>query len=263
MKLQDKVVVVTGAARGIGAALSRHIAETGAAAVVVSDLRLKEAQDVADQIGGLAVACDVALEDDIQQLVDTTLQKFGRIDVFVSNAGITVKGGLKTGNDDWYKMWNVNVMSRLYAARAVIPHMLERGSGYLVHTASAAGLLTEIGSASYTVTKHADVAMAEWLAVRYGRQGINVSCICPLGVETDMIDDTDPIHRYLHLHSMSADQAAESIVNGIRAEEFLILPHPEVAEFFAMKSDDYDRWLRGMQRLREKLTAPTSSHRAA
>ena len=263
MELQDKVVVITGAGRGIGAALARHIGETDTAAVVVSDLYLKEAKTVADQIGGLAIACDVACEADVQQLVSSAKNEYGRIDVFVSNAGITVKGGLDTSNQDWQKMWDVNVMSRLYAARAVIPHMLERGSGYLVQTASAAGLLTEIGSASYSVTKHADVAMAEWLSVRYGRQGIKVSCVCPMGVETDMIDDTDPVHHFLQLHSITADQAAVSIVNGIRAENFLILPHPEVAEFFTMKTDDYDRWLRGMQRLRQKLTGPKMRRTAA
>jgi len=254
MELREKIVVVTGAAQGIGASLCRQVAEQGAAGIVVADLDLPRAQQVAAEFDGLAVHCDVSHDDDVNRLVSRSLEKFGRIDVFVSNAGITVKGGLETPLDDWQRMWDVNVMSRLHAARSIIPHMLERGSGYLVHTASAAGVLTEIGSASYSVTKHADVALAEWLSVCYGRQGINVSCVCPLGVETDMIDDTDPIHRYLHLHAISADDAAMAIVEGIRAEEFLILPHREVAEFFALKTDDYDRWIRGMQRLRQKLT---------
>ena len=263
MELLNKVAVITGAGRGIGAALARHIAETGAAAVVVSDLHLKEAQTVANQIGGMAVACDVACEEDVQQLVSSAINEYGRIDILISNAGITVKGGLATSNQDWQKMWDVNVMSRLYAARAVIPHMLEQGAGYLVQTASAAGLLTEIGSASYSVTKHADVALAEWLSACYGRQGIKVSCICPMAVETDMIDVTDPVHRYLQLHSITADQAAAAIVTGIRDENFLILTHPEVAEFLAMKTGDYDRWLRGMQRLRQKLTRQKTQRSAA
>ena len=254
MDLQDKVVVVTGGAQGIGASLCRQLAEQGAAKLIVADLDLVKAQQVAAEINGLAVRCDVAIEGDVNNLVSRTLAECGRIDVFVSNAGITVKGGLETPLDAWQTMWNVNVMSRLHAARAVVPHMLERGSGYLVHTASAAGVLTEIGSASYSVTKHADVALAEWLSVCYGRQGINVSCVCPLGVETDMIDNTDPIHQYLRLHSISAEEAADAIIAGIQSEEFLILPHPEVAEFFALKTDDYDRWIRGMQRLRQKLT---------
>jgi len=254
MDLQDKVVVVTGAGRGIGAAFCHRLAGMSPAGIVVSDLDAEAAKQVASECGGIAVTCDVGVESEVQNLVTQALESYGRIDILVSNAGITFKGGLETSNDEWQSMWDVNVMSRLYAARAVVPHMLERGSGYLVHTASAAGILTEIGSASYSVTKHADVAMAEWLSVRYGREGINVSCVCPLGVDTDMIDDTDPIHRYLHLHSISADEAADSIISGIQAEEFLILPHPEVAEYFSMKADNYDRFIRGMQRLRQKLT---------
>ena len=254
MELADKVVVVTGGANGIGAAMCRRFAEQGARKVVVSDIDEDAAQAVADEINGLAISCNVSDERQVQQLVATTLEACGRVDVFCSNAGITVKGGLENSNDDWTRMWDVNVMSRLYAARAVVPHMLERGSGYLVHTASAAGVLTEIGSASYSVTKHADVAMAEWLSVCYGRQGIDVSCVCPLGVKTDFLDDDDPIHRYLHLHAITPEDVAESIVEGMREKRFLILPHPEVAEFFSMKTDDYDRWIRGMQRMRQKLT---------
>ena len=203
---------------------------------------------------GLAVACDVAVESEVQQLVASTLESCGRIDIFCSNAGITVKGGVETTNSDWQRMWDVNVMSRIYAARAVIPSMLQQKSGYFVQTASAAGLLTEIGSASYSVTKHADLALSEWLSVCYGRQGIRVSCVCPLGVETDMLDDGDPIHRYLHLHAITAESAAAAILKGIEAEEFLILPHPEVLDFYRLKGENYDRWLRGMQRLRQKLT---------
>ncbi|MEZ6042305.1 MAG: SDR family oxidoreductase [Planctomycetaceae bacterium] len=190
----------------------------------------------------------------MQSLVRQAIEKFGRIDIFCSNAGITARDGLECSNKDWQRLWDVNVMSRMYAARAVVPHMLESGGGYLLHTASAAALLTEIGSAGYSVTKHADLAMAEWLSVCYGRQGIRVSCICPLGVYTDMLDDSDPIHRYLHLHALTADQVADSVVEGIRKEEFLILPQPEVAEFFQLKAEDRDRWIRGMQRLRQKLT---------
>lgn len=254
MDVRDKVVVVTGGGRGIGAALCRRCAAEGARAVVVSDRHQGAAALVAHEIGGDSNRCDVGREEDVQRLVQDTLEHWGRIDIFCSNAGITVKGGLDCTNRDWQRMWDVNVMSRLFAARAVVPAMLQQGSGCLVHTASAAGLLTEIGSAAYSVTKHADVAMAEWLSVCYGRQGISVSCVCPLGVETDMLDDSDPIHRYLHLHAITADDAARAIVDGIRREEFLILPHPEVAEFFRMKADNHERWLRGMQRLRQKLT---------
>jgi NAD(P)-dependent dehydrogenase (short-subunit alcohol dehydrogenase family) len=260
MEVTDRVVIVTGAGRGIGAALCRRLAAAGARRIVVSDRDEAAATEVARSIGDKAVAirCDVSIEKDVESLVASTIDDAGHVDILCSNAGITVKGGLESSNADWQRMWDVNVMSRLYAARAVIPHMLERGEGYLVHTASAAGVLTEIGSASYSVTKHADVAMAEWLSVCYGRSGIRVSCVCPLGVETDMLDDSDPIHRYLHLHSMSADAAAESVLAGIQKEQFLILPHPEVADFFRLKTDDYDRWLRGMQRLRQKLTREAS-----
>lgn len=256
MEVKDRVVVVTGAGRGIGAALCRRFAADGARLVVVSDRDESAAGAVADSIGtsAIAVRCDVAEENDLRGLVEQSIRHGGKIDIFCSNAGITIKGGLEASNSDWQRMWDVNVMSRLFAARAVIPHMLERGEGYLVHTASAAGVLTEIGSASYSVTKHADVAMAEWLSVCYGRNGIRVSCVCPLGVETDMLDDSDPFHRYLHLHAISADEAAGSVIEGIRNEQFLILPHPEVVEFFRLKTDDYDRWIRGMQRLRQKLT---------
>jgi len=263
MEVREKVVVVTGGGNGIGAALCRRFAAEQAAKVVVSDIDMANAEAVAKEIGGLAIQCDVADESSIQALVKQTVDECGRIDVFCSNAGITVKGGIESPNEDWMQMWDVNVMSRLYAARAVVPMMLEQGSGYLVHTASAAGVLTEIGSASYSVTKHADVALAEWLSVCYGRQGINVSCVCPLGVTTDFLDNDDPIHRYLHLHAITADDVAESVVNGMREKQFLILPHPEVAEFFSLKTDDHDRWIRGMQRLRQKLTREMKKRDAA
>jgi NAD(P)-dependent dehydrogenase (short-subunit alcohol dehydrogenase family) len=256
MDMQGKVVIVTGAGRGIGAAMCRQFAAAGAARVIVSDRDAEAAAAVAEGMGPTArsIHCDVASESQVADMVRQVLAEEQRIDLFCSNAGITVKGGLESSNADWQRMWEVNVMSRLYAARAVIPHMLERGTGYLVQTASAAGLLTEIGSASYSVTKHADLAMAEWLSTHYGRQGIRVSCVCPLGVETDMLDDSDPIHRYLQLRSITADQAATSILEGIRSEQFLILPHPEVLEFFRLKGENYDRWLRGMQRMQQKLT---------
>ncbi|MFN8707914.1 MAG: SDR family oxidoreductase [Planctomyces sp.] len=258
MEIRGRVIVVTGAARGIGAAICRRAVQEGAEAVVVSDRDSAGAERLAAEIGCTAIPCDVAVESEVQSLVSETIRRFGRIDIFVSNAGITAGGGLECSNAEWQRLWDVNVMSRMYAARAVIPQMLERGEGYLIHTASAAGLLTEIGSAGYSVTKHADLSMAEWLSVCYGRQGIRVSCICPLGVATDMLDDTDPIHRYLHLHCITPDDVAESVVRGIEKEEFLILPHPEVREFFQLKAEDRDRWLRGMQRLREKLTRSAS-----
>lgn len=255
MDTRGRVVVVTGAGRGIGAAMCRQFAAAGAELVVVSDRDEEAAMSVASGLGtaGWAVRCDVAVESEVQGLVTQVLERVGRIDIFCSNAGITVKGGVEATNAEWQRMWDVNVMSRIYAARAVLPGMLQQGRGYFVQTASAAGLLTEIGSASYSVTKHADLALAEWLSVCYGREGIRVSCVCPLGVETDMLDGDDPVHRYLHLHSITADAAAAEILRGIELETFLILPHPEVLEFYRLKGENYDRWLRGMQRLRQKL----------
>jgi NAD(P)-dependent dehydrogenase (short-subunit alcohol dehydrogenase family) len=255
MDIRGRVVVVTGAGRGIGAAMCRQFAAAGAELVVVSDRDEEAAMSVASGLGtaGWAVRCDVAVESEVRGLVTQVLERVGRIDIFCSNAGITVKGGVEATNAEWQRMWDVNVMSRIYAARAVVPGMLQQGRGYFVQTASAAGLLTEIGSASYSVTKHADLALAEWLSVCYGREGIRVSCVCPLGVETDMLDGDDPVHRYLHLHSITADAAAAEILRGIELETFLILPHPEVLEFYRLKGENYDRWLRGMQRLRQKL----------
>jgi NAD(P)-dependent dehydrogenase (short-subunit alcohol dehydrogenase family) len=258
MELRDKVAVVTGGAGGIGAALCRRFAAEGAA-VAIADLNLEAAQYLAREIGGTAIACNVGIESDVQQLVAEVTARHGRIDVFCSNAGITVKGGLETPNADWQRMWDVNVMSRLYAARAVVPGMIERGGGYLLQTASAAALLTEIGSASYAATKHADLALAEWLAMQYGRSGIRVSCICPLAVATEMIDHDDPIHRYLDVSSICVEDVADSVVRGMAAEQFLILPHPDVSEYIRLKSEDFDRWIRGMQRMREKMTRQRKS----
>ncbi|MCA9047334.1 MAG: SDR family oxidoreductase, partial [Planctomycetaceae bacterium] len=196
MEVAGKVVVVTGGGRGIGAAMCRRFSAEGAERVYVTDCDEAAARTIADEIPrATGLRCDVSVESDVKCVVSQVMAECGRIEIFCSNAGITVAGGLETENADWQKLWDVNVMSRLYAARAVVPSMLEAGAGYLVHVASAAGLLTEIGSAGYSVTKHADVAMAEWLSVCYGRQGIRVSCVCPLGVKTDMINDEDPIHR--------------------------------------------------------------------
>lgn len=253
MDLANKTVIVTGGGNGIGAALCRRFAAESAK-VVVSDIDGEAAVRVAEEIGGTGIQCDVANEPSVQALVSHAMETYGRIDVFCSNAGITVKGGLENSNDEWRRMWDVNVMSRIFAARAVVPQMLKQGSGYIVHTASGAGVLTEIGSASYSVTKHADVAFAEWLSVRYGREGIDVSCVCPLGVATDFLDHDDPIHQFLHTHSVTAEDVAESVLAGMADKTFLILPHPEVAEFFAMKTENYDRWISGFQRLRQKLT---------
>jgi NAD(P)-dependent dehydrogenase (short-subunit alcohol dehydrogenase family) len=256
MTVGGKVVVVTGGAHGIGTALARKFAAEGARAVVVADIDGPSAQTVASQIGGFAVSVDVTQEADVQRLVGETIQKFGVIDLFCSNAGIFIAGGVDTPDAGWKRILNVNVMAHIYAARAVLPGMLARGGGYLLQTVSAAGLLTSIGSAPYAVTKHAALALAEWIAVTHGDEGIKVSVICPQGVRTNMLMN-DP-ENFLIEGSVSTDEVAEAAIRGIAEERFLILPHPEVAEYFRRKADDYDRWLGGMRRLQRQVRSGRS-----
>jgi NAD(P)-dependent dehydrogenase (short-subunit alcohol dehydrogenase family) len=257
MELAGKVVVVTGGASGIGRALSRRFAAEGARGVVVADLNGTDALAVADEIGGLAVSTDVSVEADIVALVERTTERYGPIDLFCSNAGIGVGPGIDTPDEDWNRIWRVNVMAHVYAARAVIPAMLARGEGYLLNTASAAGLLTNLGAAPYSVTKHGAVALAEWLAITYGDRGLKVSCLCPQGVDTPMLRGSiDQGAGQVVLRGgamMQPEQVADAVVDGLRAESFLILPHPEVAEYFRRKAGDYDRWLGGMRRLQAQI----------
>ncbi len=253
MKIKDKVVVVTGGANGIGRALCQRFANEGARAVIVSDLDAANAQQVADEVGGVAITTNVALESDVIKLVSQVTAAYGQIDLFCSNAGIIEMGGADATDEAWQRIWDINVMAHIYAARAVVPQMLERGAGYLLQTASAAGLLSQIGSAPYSVTKHAAVSFAEWLSITYGDQGIKVSCLCPQGVRTRMLlgDDGDK-ESFLREGSVSPEEVAEAVVAGLDSEKFLILPHPEVAEYFERKATDYDRWIRGMRRLQAK-----------
>ena len=250
MRLANKVVVVTGGANGIGRALCRRFATEGAKAVVVADLQASMAEQVAKEFGGIAVQTDVAQEADVVRLVERVTEKCGVIDLFCSNAGVGVSGGVNAPDGDWERSWHVNVMAHVYAARAVLPGMLERGEGYLLQTVSAAGLLTQLGSAPYSVTKHAALAFAEWLAITHGDQGIKVSALCPMGVRTDMLKRAEfGGGAFLLESALEPEQVAEDVVKGLDEETFLILPHPEVAEFFARKATEYDRWLRGMRRL--------------
>ena len=250
MEIRDKVVVVTGGASGIGAGLAERFARDGARGVVVADVDLQRAQGVARAIGSQAVAlrCDVSREADIQDLVRQARERYGRIDVYFSNAGILGRlGGLELEDALWDKMWQVHGMAHVWAARAVIPEMVERGEGYFLVTASAAGLLNIVESAPYGVTKHAAVAIAEWLRIAYGRRGVRVSCLCPQSVQTDMTRDgtgSAGINGVL-----TPAQVAEVVVQTMRDERFLALPHPEVAQYFQAKGQDYDRWLGGMQKL--------------
>jgi len=254
MQIQDKIIVVTGGASGIGRALCRRFAREGARGIVVADLNSDAAQHVADEIGGLAIAVDVAVESQVQLLVQKTLDALGPIDLFCSNAGISIAGGAEVSDADWERIWKTNFLAHVYAARAVLPSMIARGQGYLLQTASAAGLLTQIGSAPYSVTKHAAVSFAEWLAITHYRQGIRVSCLCPLGVHTPMLDElTGPIREQLEAKAISPDAVADSVIAGLADERFLILPHPEALEYFRRKASDYDRWLRGMRRLQTDI----------
>ena len=254
MQVRDKVVVVTGGANGIGRALCRRFSAEGARGVVVADLDADGAKQVADEIGGLAVPTNVSIEAEVIRLAERATQSFGEIDLFCCNAGIALDGGIEAPDEDWQRIWAVNVMSHVYAARAVVPGMLARGKGYFLQTASAAGLLTQIGSAPYSVTKHAAVAFAEWLSIRYGDQGIGVSCLCPQGVRTNMLLESDSgIGAFLLEGALEPEAVADAVIAGLDAERFLILPHPDVAKYFRHKADDYDRWIRGLRRLQVKV----------
>ena len=253
MRVAEKVVVVTGGGNGIGRALCRRFAAEGAKAIVVADMNPSTARQVAEEIGGTAFACDVAREADVARLVQETIAVHGGIDLFCSNAGIAINGDQHTPDAEWARCWDVNVMAHVYAARAVIPHMLERGAGYLLQTVSAAGLLTHPQSATYAVTKHASLAFAEWLSMTYGDRGITVSALCPQGVKTEMLRraEAEGTRRSFLLDSaIEPEQVADDVVKGLEAERFLILPHGEVAEYVRRRATDHDRWLRGMRRLR-------------
>lgn len=254
MKLQGKVAVVTGGANGIGRALCRRFAAEGAKMVVVADIDIEGARKVANEIGGSEYSVNVASESDIQMLVDDVLKKHGQIDLFCSNAGIGVEGDCQVPDRQWQRIWEINVMAHVYAARAVLPGMLVRKEGYLLQTVSAAGLLTQLGSAPYSVTKHAALALAEWLAITYGDQGIKVSALCPQGVKTRMLENGEfGGGTFLRETALEPDQVADAVIKGLDAEQFLILPHPEVLEYFRRKASDYERWLRGMRRLQASM----------
>ena len=257
MELTGRVVVVTGGARGIGRALARRFVEEKAQAVVVADIDGRGAAALAHEIGATSVGCDVSREADVIRLVRHVEEAHGRIDVFCSNAGIAVGGGPEAPDSEWQRIWEVNVMAHVYVARHVLPGMLARKEGYLVGTVSAAGLLNHFFAAPYGVTKAAALSFFEWLAIVHGDEGIRVSCLCPQGVRTDMLAKERDLLGidFLAAGALDPDAVAEAVVTGIADERFLILPHPEVAEYFRRKAGDYDRWLRGMRRLRAGLLA--------
>ena len=251
MDVAGKIVVVTGAGGGIGEALARRFAREGAKAVVVADVNEAAAKGVAADIKGAALRCDVGKEDDILRLVRFTEETFGQIDLFCSNAGIIVIGGVECPNEDWQRIWEINVLAHVIVARAIIPGMIKRGGGALMITASAAGLLSQIGSAPYSVTKHAAVGLAESISITYGDQGIKVFALCPQAVRTAMAGPDGGVAAVDGL--MEPAYLAEAVIEGLKKEEFLILPHPEVKTYMQRKTADYDRWLQGMRRLQARF----------
>ncbi len=252
MDLAGKVAVVTGGASGIGAALARAFAKEGAQ-VAVADLNAAGANEVAAEVGGIALTIDVSIEADNKRLIEEAENILGPIDLFCANAGIALGGSEQSPDEDWERMWRVNFLSHVYAARHLIPRWKERGGGYLLVTASAAGLLSNLGAAQYSVTKHAAVAFAEWLSITYGDEGIRVSCLCPQGVLTPILDLVSEVSGFLRSTAITPEQVAADVVIGIAAERFLILPHPEVAQYEQRRAGDRDRWLEGMRQLSRNL----------
>ena len=258
MDFQGKVVVVTGGASGIGRALCEAFAAAGARGVVVSDLDGDGAQAVATAIGptAMAVRTDVSQADQVQALVDAATSRFGQVDLFCSNAGILSRSDADAPAAVWQRHWDVNLMAHVHAANAVLPQMLARGEGWLLQTASAAGLLSQVNAAAYSVTKHAAVGFAEWLSIAHGDAGIHVTCLCPQGVKTPMMlsaDSDTGRPSFLGDGALDASVVAQCALDGLRAGRFLVLPHAEVLTFWQRKTADVDRWLRGMRRLRAKV----------
>ncbi|HZD66892.1 MAG TPA: SDR family oxidoreductase [Acidimicrobiales bacterium] len=295
MELGGQVAVVTGGAGGIGAALCRRFADEGAAGVVVADLDGDGAAQIAAEVTargarGLAVTTDLRRDEDIRAMVHRAQAELGPIDLLCSNAGVAIGGGVEAPDEAWEQSWEVNLLAHVRAVRAVLPGMLERGRGYLLHTASAAGLLTNLGAAPYAVTKHGVVALAEWLSITYADAGIRVSCLCPQGVRTPMLlgpeaagprgpqedrDRSGPVREepggptgqgslddgigtravLTAGRVLEPEAVADSVVAGLAAEQFLILPHEEVADYVRHRAEDRERWLTGMRRLQARLTA--------
>jgi NAD(P)-dependent dehydrogenase (short-subunit alcohol dehydrogenase family) len=268
MELDDRVIVVTGGGSGIGAALATRFAAESPRALVLADIDGAHAASVADGIRrehpALAVehlACDVSVEAEVAALVADTAARHGRVDLFCANAGIGTGLGIDADDDAWQRIWSVNVMAHVYAARALLPAWLERGEGHLLVTASAAGLLSNLGDAPYSVTKHGAVALAEWLAITYGDRGIHVACLCPQGVRTPLLfgqgtdlDGSLAAEVVKAQRILEPDEVAEVTVAGLRDERFLILPHAEVADYERARAGDRDRWLGAMRRMQAKLT---------
>jgi NAD(P)-dependent dehydrogenase (short-subunit alcohol dehydrogenase family) len=258
MKIANAVVVITGAANGIGCALAKRFKAEGARAIALADIDAGKIAAVSKEIGALGFACDVSREQDIQRMVRETEMAMGPIDLFCSNAGIGLadpdsNNAASASNADFERSWSIHVMAHVYAARALLPQMIARGSGYFLNTISAAGLLSQIGSATYSASKHGAIGFAECLAITHRDHGIKVSVLCPQAVRTAMIGDEPEKGSASVDGIISVEEVAESVIDGLAAERFLILPHPVVAGYMERKTADYDRWLGGMSKLRRKL----------
>ena len=255
MELTGITAVVTGGASGIGRALARRLITEGAT-VVVADVNADGASAVAEEIGGHGVGVDVTDEQELADLIESTEANIGPIELWCGNAGIGSPGGIELSSAEWNRVWDVNLLSHVVASRHLIPRWIERGSGHLLITASAAGLLTSLGAAPYAVTKHAAVALAEWIAITHGDAGVRVSCLCPMGVNTPMTEGEGDIaiESVKALGMIEPEQVADDVVAALQADAFLILPHPEVSTFEQRRADDRERWLAGMRRARRAMT---------
>lgn len=253
MDLKEKVIVITGGGSGIGAAMARRFAAEDPRAIVVADIDLDAAVAVAADVGGVAVLTDVSDAAANQTLIESSEQRFGPIDLFCANAGIGMVGDEQSDPSTWDRMWSINLMSHVHAARHLIPGWVARGDGYFLATASAAGLLTNLKAAQYSVTKHAAVAFAEWLAVTYGDSGVKVSALCPQFVNTPLLQGSEEFQALGANHTLEPSEVADAVVSGLNEERFLILPHPEVEKYFQNKATDYERWLGGMRKLQRTV----------
>ena len=252
MHVAGKIVAITGGGNGIGRALALRFAKEGAKHVAVADIDEGAAKSVAAEVGGLGMRVDVGSEAEIIGFIEAVESRFGPIDLFCSNAGIARGMGLETSNEVWRQVMDVNVMAHVYAARALVPRMIARGGGYFLNTASAAGLLAQIGNVTYSVSKHAAVAFAEWLSITHGHQGIKVSILCPQAVRTAMIAGHEGGSASVN-GVIEPDEVADAVVQGLAEEKTLILPHPIVAEYVNRRAQDRDRWIAGMRKLQQKL----------
>lgn len=252
MEVRDRIAVITGGASGIGAALARRFVAEGARAVAVADIQAEALAQVAEETGALAVRCDVASEADVQRLVTQVENELGPIDIFCSNAGVARWGEEDAPDEEWQLNFDVHVMAHVYAVRAVAPKMAARGGGYLIHTSSAAGLLSHIRSATYTVSKHAAVAFAEWVAIKYRDKGIRVSVLAPQAVRTAMTTGPGGSSVASVDGMIEPEALADCVIETMAKEEFLMLPHPQVRDYMDKKAENIDRWLAGMNRWRQK-----------